>query len=138
MALIVGGVPHHTTLAVRDSSTSRLWLSSIFDMDSHCPSNPVDIAFHTQGDIIYAKVISSGGVMKRTVISLSKEDKEWLKERAARENISMAEVVRRAVHMMQDVERREESPTEQLLTRTSGLRSGDDGLEVQRRLRDEW
>lgn len=69
--------------------------------------------------------------MKRTVISLSEEDKEWLKKRAARENIAMAEVVRRALHMMQDVERREEPSTEQLLARTSGLRNGDDGLEYR-------
>lgn len=76
--------------------------------------------------------------MERTVISLSEEDKEWLKRRAAEEDIPMAEVVRRALHLLQELEQREDPPTEQLLERTKGLRDGEDGLEVQRRLRDEW
>lgn len=76
--------------------------------------------------------------MIRTVISLSEADKKWLEKRAERENIPMTEVVRRALHLMQEVERRADPSTEQLLERTSGLRSEEDGLDYQRRLRDEW
>ncbi len=76
--------------------------------------------------------------MIRTVISISEDDKEWLEKRAAEDGIPMTEVVRRALHLMQEVEEREKPPTETLLARTRGLWKKGDGLEYQRRLRGEW
>ena len=76
--------------------------------------------------------------MMRTVISISEDDKKWLEECADEEGIPMTEVVRRALHLMQEVEKREKPPTETLLARTKGLWKQSDGLEYQRRLRDEW
>ncbi len=76
--------------------------------------------------------------MIRTVISISEDDKKWLEERAAEEGIPMTEVVRRALHLMQEVEKRQKPPVETLLARTKGLWKKGDGLDYQRRLRDEW
>lgn len=76
--------------------------------------------------------------MIRTIISLDEDDKKWLEERAAAEDIPMTEVVRRALHLMQELERREDPDIDQLLERTRGLWTSEDGLDYQRRLRDEW
>ncbi|MBM4388328.1 MAG: ribbon-helix-helix protein, CopG family [Deltaproteobacteria bacterium] len=75
--------------------------------------------------------------MTRTVISLDKDEKRWLDRKAEEQGVSMAELVRRAVHMM----RAEETGAEEfeaLLLATRGIGSGKDGLAVQRRLRNEW
>jgi hypothetical protein len=75
--------------------------------------------------------------MTRTVISFSEDDKHWLDETAARQGISMAEVVRRAVKHL----RSEEEAAlrfKDLLEQTSGIGNGVDGLITQKRLRDEW
>ena len=75
--------------------------------------------------------------MVRTVISLEEGDKRWLDAEAAREGVPMTEVIRRAVkHMRQERERAGE--LDALLAATRGIGSGEDGLEVQRRLRNEW
>jgi hypothetical protein len=76
--------------------------------------------------------------MIRTVISISEDDKRWLEEQAAEQGIPMTEVVRRALSLMREKSEREDPPTEDLLSRTQGLWRGEDGLEHQRRLRDEW
>ncbi|MGV8040241.1 MAG: ribbon-helix-helix protein, CopG family [Thermoanaerobaculaceae bacterium] len=75
--------------------------------------------------------------MIRTIISLEEGDKRWLDAEAAREGVPMTEVIRRAVRRMrQELERAGE--LDALLAATRGIGSGEDGLEVQRRLRDEW
>lgn len=75
--------------------------------------------------------------MIRTIISLEEGDKRWLDAEAAREGVPMTEVIRRAVRRMrQELERATE--LDALLAATRGIGSGEDGLEVQRRLRNEW
>jgi len=76
--------------------------------------------------------------MVRTLISLEQDDKAWLERRAREEGVSMAEMVRRAVHRLRTESGAPPPATEDLLTRTAGIRSGEDGLTVQKRLRDEW
>lgn len=78
--------------------------------------------------------------MIRTLISLDDEDKRWLDQRAKKEGMTMAQVVRTAVgRYREQCEREATQPSmEELLRRTSGIREGLDGLEAQRRLRDEW
>lgn len=76
--------------------------------------------------------------MIRTIISLSEEDKKWLEEQAAIEGVPMTEMVRRAVRRLREQLERESPPMEELLRRTSGIWPGEDGLQYQRRLRDEW
>ena len=75
--------------------------------------------------------------MVRTLVSLDEEDKQWLDERASREGVPMTEVVRRAVRRMRCEQMAAEAFAE-LLGATNGIGSGEDGLVVQKRLRNEW
>jgi hypothetical protein len=75
--------------------------------------------------------------MVRTIISLEDDDKRWLDDEAAREGVAMTEVVRRAVKQLRS-ELEHRSDFEAMLVATAGLGTGEDGLDVQRRLRDEW
>jgi hypothetical protein len=76
--------------------------------------------------------------MKRILISLDEEEKEWLAQAAAREGQPITELARRAVKLL----RAQTAPSAQtladLLERTRGLWPNEDGLAYQRRLRDEW
>ena len=76
--------------------------------------------------------------MIRTVISLDEESKEWLDRQARAENVSTAEIIRTAVRKYRDEKKREALPLSELLTQTSGMCKGEDGLVYQRRLRKEW
>lgn len=76
--------------------------------------------------------------MVRTLISLERDDKAWLEERARQEGVSMAEIVRRAVRRFRSEGGTERPTTEELLVRTSGMTRGEDGLTLQKRLRSEW
>ncbi|MCP3957757.1 MAG: ribbon-helix-helix protein, CopG family [bacterium] len=76
--------------------------------------------------------------MVRTVIGLQEEDKVWLDRQAEEEQVSMAELVRRAVRRYREVVEREERPLEQLLTDTSGIWTEGDGLAFQNEIRGEW
>ncbi len=73
--------------------------------------------------------------MVRTVISLEEEEKAWLDRKAEQEDVSMTEVVRRAVRRYRE---ESELSVHRLLEKTSGIWSGEDGLSYQRRIRDEW
>lgn len=74
--------------------------------------------------------------MIRTVISLDEADKEWLDRRARDERVPMTEVVREAVrHYRVECE---SISLPDLLACSAGLWRGEDGLEHERRLRDEW
>ena len=76
--------------------------------------------------------------MIRTVISLSEEDKAWLDRRAREERVPMTQLVRRAVRLLRRSTARDAEPLEEILGRTSGIWKRGDGLDYQRRLRDEW
>lgn len=76
--------------------------------------------------------------MKRTVISLDEGDKEWLDQRARQEGVPMTELVRRAVRLLRARLERGELTFEQLLEQTRDTWPAEDGLDYQRRLRDEW
>lgn len=75
--------------------------------------------------------------MVRTVISLDAEDKQWLDREASREGVTMTELVRRAVKRMRS-EQAAARAFDRMLRNTSGIGRGEDGLAVQKRLRDEW
>ena len=76
--------------------------------------------------------------MIRTVVSLEDEDKAWLDRKAEEDQISMAELVRRAVRRYREDSDQEARPLRQLLAATSGIWKGEDGLAYQRRMRQEW
>jgi hypothetical protein len=80
--------------------------------------------------------------MIRTVISLEAEDKQWLEEQAKINQTTFGEIVRQAVKRM----RLEEHPDRQIkstsfeltLSKTQGIWQGEDGLNFQQSLREEW
>ncbi len=76
--------------------------------------------------------------MVRTVINLDPEDKAWLDRKAKEEKVSMTELVRRAVRRMREAEAETPKTFERLLQQTRGIWTQGDGLEYQKRLRDEW
>ena len=76
--------------------------------------------------------------MIRTVISLEREDKVWLDRKTKERQISMAELVREAVHQYRVESEKDPESLELLLDKTSGIWKGEDGLAYQRRLREQW
>jgi len=76
--------------------------------------------------------------MVRTVISLSEDDKRWLDAEAARQGVTMTELVRRAVGDLRRRARPEKPDFETLLDELSGTWEHGDGLEYQRKIRAEW
>lgn len=78
--------------------------------------------------------------MVRTVIALPKEDKDWLDREAAREGVSMTELVRRAVALLRQQREREQArgeTFEELLEATFGIWGQGDALEYVRRIRED-
>ncbi|MBI3940707.1 MAG: ribbon-helix-helix protein, CopG family [Acidobacteria bacterium] len=71
------------------------------------------------------------------MVSIDEDDKQWLDRKAAREGVSMTEVIRRAVRRLRSEEAQAQDFA-RLLHATSGISQGEDGLAVQRRLRNEW
>jgi hypothetical protein len=75
---------------------------------------------------------------KRTIISLDEDDKRWLDELAAQEDVPMTELIRRAVRLLRSRQTGDGRGLDELLSATAGTWKGEDGLSYQRRLRDEW
>ena len=75
--------------------------------------------------------------MPRTVINLDADQKAWLDQQAALRGVAMTELVRQAVRAFQAREQIRPS-LQQVLDRTAGIWQGGDGLDYQRRIRDEW
>ncbi len=76
--------------------------------------------------------------MIRTVIGLEPEDKDWLDQKAREEQVSMAALIRRAVHRYREETELNTPSMEQLLQETAGLWKAKDGLAYQHRIREEW
>lgn len=72
-----------------------------------------------------------------SLVSLPEEDKRWLDDEAVREGVSMTAVIRRAVSRLREAETRAKA-FDDLLKATAGIGTGEDGLEVQKKLRGEW
>jgi hypothetical protein len=73
---------------------------------------------------------------KRITVTIPEQDKLWLETYSRVRSISVAEAVRRGIDRL----RKEESPEtyRSLLENTRGLWKQGDGLEYQKRLREEW
>jgi Ribbon-helix-helix protein, copG family len=76
--------------------------------------------------------------MIRTIISLDPGDKHWLDRRAEEENVTMTQLVRRAIRRYREECEAEVPSLERLLEATAGLWKEGDGLDYQLRLRAEW
>lgn len=74
----------------------------------------------------------------RTVIALEEEDKAWLDRESARRGMSMAQLIRTALRALRQATPPERPSFDEILESTRGLWSGGDGLDYQRRVRDEW
>ena len=73
--------------------------------------------------------------MTRMILSLGERDKSWLERRARETGVSMAELVRKALHRMQQ---EEDATLDRLLEETRGVWRKGDALRYQRRVRGEW
>jgi hypothetical protein len=72
----------------------------------------------------------------RTIITISDEEKQWLKSYSQTHRISLAEAVRKGIHCLKSVEREKTYKT--LIEETKGIWRRGDGLDYQKRLRSEW
>lgn len=77
-------------------------------------------------------------MMARIILSLDDDDKHWLAEEAAREHKSMAEIIRMAIHLYRDRQKKTPPSVAKILKKTSGTWKQGDGLAYQRKLRNEW
>lgn len=75
--------------------------------------------------------------MIRTLISLEKEDKEWLSQFSNERGQSVSETIRQAIrHFIENVPQKRD----EIFTRAAGLwaHHKKDGLEYQEEIRNEW
>lgn len=78
--------------------------------------------------------------MTRTIITISDKEKAWVFEQAKKENISMAELIRRALAFYKEnaPSIRPSKDFENALLSTIGIWKKEDGLTYQKKLRREW
>jgi 6-phosphogluconate dehydrogenase len=73
---------------------------------------------------------------KRTIITLSEEDKQWLESYSRAHQVSLAEAVRQGIRRLKDAELEKTYRT--IVQNTRGIWKEGDGLKYQRKLRSEW
>ena len=73
--------------------------------------------------------------MTRTIISLDDDMKHWLEQHSKHAGVSMAELIRSALRLLQA---QEQKTFEDLLAKTSGTWTQGDGLDYQTAIRAEW
>lgn len=73
---------------------------------------------------------------KRTIITLSEEDKVWLESYSRTCRISAAEAIRRGIARLRDQEGR--SVYKKIVSETRGIWKQGNGLEYQEKVRSEW
>ena len=78
--------------------------------------------------------------MIRTIISLNAEEKHWLDMAAKKQHVSMAAIIRDAIHLYRAQHTTKHVPTkiDSLLTKTKGIWPHEDRLHYQKKIRDEW
>jgi len=72
----------------------------------------------------------------RTIITISDEEKRWLKSYSQMHRVSLAEAIRKGITCLKSVEG--EKTYKALVEETKGLWCRGDGLDYQKRLRSEW
>ena len=89
-------------------------------------------------DIQYYISSRKGSAMSstRTIITISDEEKRWLKSYSQMHRVSLAEAIRKGITCLKSVEG--ERTYKALVEETKGLWSRGDGLDYQKRLRSEW
>lgn len=87
---------------------------------------------------IYITMNGKGDFMgsRRTIITVSEEDKLWLENYSRSYGISMAEAIRRGITRLKVEEG--QSTYERIVRHTRGIWQKEEGLEYQKKLRNEW
>jgi len=73
---------------------------------------------------------------KRTIITISEEDKRWLESYSSLRKVSVAEAIRQGIRKLKEAELSENYQT--LVNNTKGIWKKGDGLTYQKKIRDEW
>ncbi len=73
---------------------------------------------------------------KRTIITISEEDKRWLESYSSLHRVSVAEAIRQGIRRLKEAELHENYLT--LVQNTRGLWEKGDGLTFQNKMRAEW
>lgn len=73
---------------------------------------------------------------KRTIITLSEEDKKWLESYSSVHGVSVAEAIRQGIRKLKDTEFQETYKA--IVQKTKGIWGKGDGLSYQRHIRSEW
>lgn len=77
--------------------------------------------------------------MIRTVISLDENEKAWLDRVSKTQKVSLAELIRIAIKEYHQSNRNlDRSDFDQILEKTKGIWSEEEGLIYQDKIRDEW
>jgi hypothetical protein len=72
----------------------------------------------------------------RTIITISEEEKRWLKSYSQRHRVSLAEAIRKGITCLKAAEGAKTYKS--LVQETTGIWSQGEGLAYQKRLRAEW
>ena len=73
---------------------------------------------------------------KRTIITISDDDKLWLESYSKAHNVSVAEAVRRGIFILKETTGKTTYQT--LVKETRSVWKKGDGLKYQEKMRDEW
>jgi hypothetical protein len=73
---------------------------------------------------------------KRTIITISEEDKRWLESYSKLHRVSVAEAIRQGIRKLKEAELSENYRT--LVQVTKGFWKKGDGLKYQKKIRAEW
>jgi hypothetical protein len=73
---------------------------------------------------------------KRTIVTISEDDKLWLVGYSKAQKISVAKAIRRGIKCLKESTR--EKTYHRLVENTKGIWKKGDGLKYQEKLRSEW
>jgi hypothetical protein len=73
---------------------------------------------------------------KRTIITLSEDDKQWLESYSTLHRVSVAEAIRQGIRKLKEAELIENYQT--IVRNSKGLWKKGDGLDYQGKIRAEW
>ena len=73
---------------------------------------------------------------KRTIVTISDEDKTWLEGYSKAYNVSVAEGIRQGIKRLRETY--ESEIYRRLVEKTRGIWKQGDGLEYQMKIRSEW
>lgn len=73
---------------------------------------------------------------KRIIVTIPDEDKLWLEAYSKVHKISVAEAIRRGIGQLKQISR--QLTYQRLVEQTCGLWTLGDGLDYQRKIREEW